>query len=152
LKLRAVEAPDGDALHAIFTEPGVRRYLFDDVLLTRAQTQQHVEAACGHGAWVILEDGAVAGLVSLRPAGAHRELIVVVAERYWGTGLVFAAAGAAMRHGFDTLGLSCIRASVDLPNERSHRLMQRLGLTPTGDGQGPKYRYRTYEALRRSGT
>jgi len=63
IALRAVEDADGDALHAIFTEPGVRRYLFDDRLLTRAETQQHVEAACAHAAWVILSEGAVAGLV-----------------------------------------------------------------------------------------
>ena len=45
ITLRAVELADGDALHAIFTEPGVRLYLFDDELLTRAETQRHVEAS-----------------------------------------------------------------------------------------------------------
>jgi len=43
-------------------------------------------------------------------------------------------------------------ASVDLPNERSHRLMARLGFAPCGESDGPKYRVRNYEALRRSGT
>jgi ribosomal-protein-alanine N-acetyltransferase len=149
--LRAVAATDGDALHAIFNEPGVRRYLFDALSLTRAETQEHVEAACGHDAWVILRDGAVAGLVSLRPTGNDRELIVVVAERHWGKGLAFAAAEAAMRHGFEVLELPRIQAAVDLPNKRSHRLMQRLGFVATGEGEGPKYRHRIYDALRRSG-
>ncbi|HSI02255.1 MAG TPA: GNAT family N-acetyltransferase [Reyranella sp.] len=147
LNLRPVESTDGDALHAVFTEPGVRRYLFDDVLLTRAETQAHVEAACEHGAWVILRDGAVAGLVSLRPVGGERELVIVIAQRHWGTGLAFAAAAAAMCHGFKVLGLSRIAAAVDLPNERSHRLMLRLGFVPTGEGDGPKYRHRTYVAV-----
>jgi hypothetical protein len=31
IALRAVESAGGDALHTIFTEPGVRRFLFDDV-------------------------------------------------------------------------------------------------------------------------
>ena len=147
LSLRSVERTDGDALHAIFIEPGVRRYLFDDVLLTRAETQAHVEAACEHGAWVILRDGAVAGLVSLRPVGGERDLVIVVAERHWGTGLAFAAADAAMRYCFEVLGLSRITAAVDLPNQRSHRLMLRLGFVPIGEGDGPKYRHRTYVAV-----
>jgi RimJ/RimL family protein N-acetyltransferase len=147
ITLRVVELSDGDALHAIFTEPGVRQYLFDDVLLTRAETNRHVEAAVSHGAWVILQDGAVIGLTSLRPTGDDRELMIVVGGRHWGRGAAFAAAQAAMRHGFEVLKLPRILAAVDLPNERSHRLMQRLGFVPMGEVDGPKYRARTYMAV-----
>jgi RimJ/RimL family protein N-acetyltransferase len=145
-ELRRVESSGGDALHALFTEPGVRRYLFDDALLTRAETQQHVEAACGYEAWTILCDGAVAGLVALRPVEGDRELIIAVGERYWSRGLAFAAAKAAMWHAFEVLGLSRLIASVDLPNERSHQLMRRLGFAATGEVPGPKHRLRTYTA------
>lgn len=147
ITLRAVELADGDALHAIFTEPGVRQYLFDDELLTRAETQRHLEAACAHGAWAILQDDEVIGLTSLRPTGEGRELMIVVGERHWGAGVAFAAAQAAMRHGFEVLKLRRILAAVDLPNERSHRLMQRLGFLPMGEVDGPKYRARTYVAV-----
>jgi RimJ/RimL family protein N-acetyltransferase len=150
--LRAVESADGDALHAIFTEPGVRRFLFDGIELTRSETQEHVDAACAHGAWTIRHDGKIVGLVALRPVGAERELLIAVSERYWGSGAALHAAQQAMLHGFDVLGLGRILATVDLPNERSHRLMARLGFAPTGEGEGPKYRFRSYEALRRSGT
>ena len=51
-----------------------------------------------------------------------------------------------MRHGFEVLKLDRILAGVDLPNDRSHRLMARLGFTPTGETGGPKHRARTYEA------
>jgi ribosomal-protein-alanine N-acetyltransferase len=144
--LRAVTTADGDALHALFTEPGVRRYLFDDITPTRAETQRHVEAACQHDAWMILCDGAVAGLVSLRPVDGDRELIIAVGERYWGRGIAFAAAEAAMQHAFEVLRLPRLHASVDLPNERSHRLMLRLGFAATGEVPGPKHRLRTYVA------
>jgi [ribosomal protein S5]-alanine N-acetyltransferase len=147
IELRAVESADGDALHAIFTEPGVRQFLFDDIVLTRAETQAHVEAARGHGAWAIVHRGQLVGLVALRPAGPQRELIVAISERQWGQGVAFAAAQAAMRHGFDVLGLPRIVAAVDLPNERSHRLMQRLGFRPTGVADGPKCRHTTYVAV-----
>jgi [ribosomal protein S5]-alanine N-acetyltransferase len=145
--LRAVELDDGDALHAIFTEPGVRQYLFDDILLAREETQKHVKAARDHGAWVIRLDGSVVGLVSLRPVGRDRELMIAVSERCWGRGVAFEAARAALRHGFDVLKLERILAGVDLPNERSHRLMMRLGFVPTGETDGPKYRARTYQIL-----
>ena len=150
LVLRPVELGDGDALHAVFTEPGVRQYLFDDILLTREETQKHVEAACDHGAWVICLDGVIIGLTSLRPVNGDRELMIAVSERCWGRGVAFQAARAAMSHGFDVLKLDRILAGVDLPNERSHRLMARLGFTPTGETDGPKYRARTYEARRPS--
>jgi RimJ/RimL family protein N-acetyltransferase len=143
---------DSDALHAIFNEPGVRRYLFDDSLLSREETRQHVEAARAHGGWVICREGSIVGLVSLRPVGSDRELMIAIGERYWGRGVASAAARVAMRHGFEVLKLGRILASVDLPNERSHRLMARLGFMPCGESDGPKYRLRNYEALRRSGT
>jgi RimJ/RimL family protein N-acetyltransferase len=150
--LRPVEPGDGDALHVIFTEPGVRRYLFDDILLTREETQKHVAAACDHGAWAICVDSTIVGLTSLRPVGRDRELMILISERCWGRGVAFEAARDAMRHGFDVLKLDRILACVDLPNGRSHRLMARLGFAPIGETDGPKYRARTYEALRRSGT
>ena len=148
--LRPVLVGDGDALHAIFTEAGVRRYLFDDILLTREVTGKLVEAALTHDSWVVELDGLVVGFTSLRPSGGDRELVIAVGERWWGRNVAFAAARAAMRHGFEVLKLDRILAGVDLPNQRSHRLMARLGFRPTGEADGPKYRARTYQALRPS--
>jgi ribosomal-protein-alanine N-acetyltransferase len=152
VRLRAIQSSDGDALHTIFTEPGVRRFLFDDAVLTREQTQAHVDAATGPHAWVICDSHGVVGFVSLRLTGEDRELMIAIAEGIWGRGLAHDAAVAAMRHGFEQLGLKRILATVDLPNGRSHKLMNRLGFMPIGESDGPKYRLRHYEALRRSGT
>jgi [ribosomal protein S5]-alanine N-acetyltransferase len=148
--LRRIAPSDADALHAIFTEPGVRQYLFDDILLTREETRKHVEAALAHDAWVVVLDGSIVGFTSLRPVGDDRELVIAVSERCWGQGVAFEAARAAMRHGFDALRLDRILAGVDLPNERSHRLMVRLCFTATGETDGPKHRARTYEVRRPS--
>lgn len=148
--LRSLEPSDADALHVLFTEPGVRQYLFDDRRLTREETQKHVAAALTHDAWVVELNGLVVGFVSLRPAGPDRELTIAVSERCWGRGVAFHAARAAMCHGFEVLKLDRILAGVDLPNDRSHRLMAQLGFTPTGETDGPKYRARTYEARRPS--
>jgi RimJ/RimL family protein N-acetyltransferase len=150
LVLRPVEPSDVEALHALFTEPGVRQYLFDDIVLTRAETQKHVEAAREHGAWTVWRDSMIVGLVSLRPVGADRELMIALSERCWGRGLALEAAQAAMHHGFEVLKLDRILATVDLPNERSHRLMARLGFVPCGEAAGPKYRARIYKVRRPS--
>jgi [ribosomal protein S5]-alanine N-acetyltransferase len=148
--LRRIAPSDAGALHAVFTEPGVRQYLFDDILLTREETRKHVEAALGRDSWVVELDGSIVGFTSLRPVGNDRELMFAVSERCWGRGVAFEAARAAMRHGFDALKLDRIVAGVDLPNQRSHRLMARLGFTATGETEGPKYRARTYEVRRPS--
>ena len=148
--LRRIAPSDADALHVLFTEPGVRQYLFDDILLTREETQKHVEAALTHDAWIVKLEGLVVGFISLRPVGNDRELMIAVSECCWGRGVAFDAARAAMRHGFEALKLDRILAGVDLPNERSHRLMARLGFMQTGETDGPKYRARTYEARRPS--
>jgi ribosomal-protein-alanine N-acetyltransferase len=152
VRLRPVTAEDGDALHAIFTQPGVRKFLFDDILLMREQTQVHVEAAATHDAWVICESDRVVGFVSLRPTGEDVELMVAIGEQDWGRGLAFAAAAEALRHAFEKRGRSRVLAAVDLPNERSHKLMKRLGFTSIGESDAPAGRLRHYEALRRSGT
>jgi RimJ/RimL family protein N-acetyltransferase len=146
INLRAVESTDGDALHVVFTEPGVRQFLFDDILLTRAEAEAHVEAARQQTAWTILQDGDVVGLAALRPAGSDCELIIAVSQRHWGKGIAFEAARRAMQHGFETLKLDRLVATVDLPNVRSHRLMVRLGFIAMGEKPGSKYRLRTYEA------
>ena len=143
--LRPITLSDADALHALFTEPGVRQYLFDDILLAREETQRHVEAALTHDAWIVELDGLVVGFTSLRPVGSDRELMIAISERCWGRGIAFEAACAVLRHGFEVLKLDRVVASVDLPNERSHRLMARLDFGLTGETDGPKYRARTYE-------
>jgi hypothetical protein len=56
IALRAVERVDGDALHAIFKQPGV-------------------DAACGQGASTIRQDDVIVGLVALRRVDAGRDLM-----------------------------------------------------------------------------
>jgi RimJ/RimL family protein N-acetyltransferase len=52
-----------------------------------------------------------------------------------------------MKHGFEVLKLDRILANVDLPNERSRRLMARLGFVPCGESKGPKHQLSNYQAL-----
>jgi RimJ/RimL family protein N-acetyltransferase len=55
----------------------------------------------------------------------------------------------AAAYAFDTFGLERLAAVVDEPNARSHRLMLRIGFTPTGiTATGPCYPLRTYRLAR----
>jgi [ribosomal protein S5]-alanine N-acetyltransferase len=56
------------------------------------------------------------------------ELLYGILPRYWGEGLVTEAAREVLRHGFDDCGLTRILGATDTPNQRSVRVMQRLGM------------------------
>ena len=163
LELRAVRTDDAAVLHDIFTQPGVRQFLFDDQVLQRQDTDRLVESWLNRNAWVIHRpiEGDRIGAIALTPIGAATaryqptladsvELVIAIAEQSWGWGIAVEAGTAVVAHGFDTMGLDRIVAVVDLPNTRSHLLMKRLGFLPREESDGPKYLMRGYEALRKS--
>ncbi|MBQ8927545.1 MAG: GNAT family N-acetyltransferase [Oscillospiraceae bacterium] len=91
--------------------------------------------------------------------GAH-ELGYTFHRKYWGKGYAAEAASALAAYAFDTLGVRRITAEVDVRNQRSIRLLQRLGMRREGtflksaafktDAQGePVWSdYHTYALLR----
>jgi len=60
--------------------------------------------------------------------GEDIELLYGILPDYWGEGFVTEAALAVLRHGFDACGMRRVIASTDTPNQRSVRVLQRLGL------------------------
>lgn len=46
---------------------------------------------------------------------------------------------AVLGHAFATLRLPELVATVDVPNQASHRLVERLGLRRSGERRGPRY-------------
>jgi RimJ/RimL family protein N-acetyltransferase len=57
-----------------------------------------------------------------------------LARPYWGRGLAYEGARAAIEDGFYRLEFSEIVAVTTPPNQRSWRLMERLGMVPDPDG------------------
>jgi RimJ/RimL family protein N-acetyltransferase len=90
----------------------------------------------GFGFWAVelRAGGALAGFVGLSPVPDDIPLAPAVeigwrlAREQWGRGIAREAAGAALGHGFGTLGLHEIVAYTAAGNERSRRLMERLGM------------------------
>ncbi len=156
----ATEA-DVDALWAIWRDPDVRRYLFDDVPVTRERAAEIVsESAClaadGLGVWTLRTRRAPAiigcvGLLRTTTLAALDprledavEVLASLAPEFWGSGYATEALGALVAHAFGTLDLQVLVAATDLPNSPSQRLLGRLGFAVTGECDGPRYRLRTY--------
>jgi ribosomal-protein-alanine N-acetyltransferase len=96
LVLRPWTHQDVDALHALWTAPGVRRYLWDDVIIPRSTVQEIVDshlATAEHqaiGYWTLhLPDPPIAGFCGFRPidGGPEIELLYALDPQHWGKGL-----------------------------------------------------------------
>ena len=141
LRLRPLDAGDVDALHAVCMDPDVRRYLWDDRIVPRETVEALIRqskadfATRGYGFFAIeLTKGEQAG--GLVGFCGHRrfedttqvELLYAIAPAFWGEGFVTEAAIEVLRHGFEACGIERVVASTDTPNQRSVRVLQRLGM------------------------
>ena len=99
------------------------------------------------GLWAIeVADAApFIGYVGLWPADyvAGRPMVEVgwrLASQHWGHGYATEAAGEALRFGFEEIGLQEIVSFTVPQNERSWRVMERIGLMrdPSGDFDHPR--------------
>lgn len=138
LRLRPCRIEDVDALHAIWTDPAVRRYLWDDVVIPRTLAEQVVAASVadwmtqGYGQWIVYRDGTdAAGFAGLRLSAwcDAPELLFGLLPAHWGQGLATEAARAVIDDGFDRLGLNAIVAATDTPNVASARVLDRVGMS-----------------------
>lgn len=133
-----------DALHALWTDPHVRRYLWDDVLIPRERAEETVResiALAGRerlGQWIVTPRGqdTVIGFCGFlrRADGDAPELLYGLAPAWWGRGLATEAAHAALEYVFREIGAPRVTAATDPPNRASVRVMERVGMRFTGRG------------------
>lgn len=139
LRLRPYEWGDVDDLHRLWTDADVRKYLWDDVIITRERVLSEVEKsiACfeshGFGQWAVFPSGDQS-LIGFCGFGfvegtEEVELLYGIAPAYWGRGLASEASRAVLRYGFEERGLERILAGADPPNSASFRVMERVGMT-----------------------
>jgi len=163
LVLRPVTGDDHPALLAHWTEPDVRRYLFDGAPLSSAEVAETIEesigdfAAHGYGIWLIeLGSGTgsgpspgpgLVGTAGLRPLEeSGLEIFYSLAPGAWGHGYATEAARAVVEYALGPLGLPEVLAEVDEGNAASVAVVKRLGMTPYAvvpGVLGPMTRYRT---------
>ncbi len=142
---RLVMHPIGDAdfaeLHTILTEPGVRRYLCDNVIIPESQTREFIArsrellADEGAGLWGVRKEsepellGCVGFWYFHEPP--RLELLFAMSERVWRLGYACEAAQRMIEYGRERLGMRSILASTDTPNLASIGLLEKLGFVLT---------------------
>jgi RimJ/RimL family protein N-acetyltransferase len=139
LRLRPFTLDDVDDLHRLWTEPGVRQYLWDGEVIPRERAESIIKTslalfeAQGFGLWVVLPemDEALIGFCGFwyfhEPP--KLELLYGIAPAYWNKGLATEAARAMIRHGFEELSFVRIEASTDAANLASLRVMEQAGMS-----------------------
>ena len=145
VRLRPWRDEDLDSLVGLNADPRVMEHF--PAPLTRAESEAMLARLRAHferhgfGFWAAEArgDGAGAaqwiGLVGLAvpTIEAHFTPCVEIGWRllpqWWGRGFATEAARAALAFGFETLGLGEVVAYTALPNERSRRVMERIGMT-----------------------
>lgn len=141
-----LRAGDLRALHAHWTEPDVRRYLWDGRVISSAEVREIIDTSArlfderGAGLWGIwLVDSP--GLLGCGGfwyfhEPPELELVLSLSRHGWGRGLGQEAAGALLDRAFDVLQWTTVQASADAPNGASLQLMHRLGMRPAGERPG----------------
>ena len=123
------------------TDARVRRFLFDDRIISWADACSFIEASlvnferCGYGLWLAFARAGTcligfAGF--LRPDGEAPRLIYGVQPGFWGKGYATEAAGAVLRYALESLAVPLVKADVDEPNVTSVRVLEKLGMSRTG--------------------
>jgi len=129
-----------DAVHALLTDPGMRRFLLDGEIIAREQAATFIAAHLALaaerrvGTWALrLEPGgAMIGFCGLRPAPelGELELLYGLLPAHWNQGLATEAARAVLQHLWRATTVERVFARADAPNRRSVAVMQRVGMQP----------------------
>jgi ribosomal-protein-alanine N-acetyltransferase len=138
LTLRPVSPKDLDDLHRLWIDPDVRKYLWDDEIISRELVASIIDGSIalfaenGFGLWLASqrETNTLVGFCGFwyfhQPP--ELQLLFGVATEHWSKGLATEMAIAMMRFGFEELGFSRIIASADAPNAASLRVMEKAGM------------------------
>lgn len=134
--LRPIAPDDAEPLHGLWSSPRVRQFLWDNepipIATTRAAIEQSQrmfeERTFGlWGAWSSASQDLI-GFCGLWPFRdpPELELLYGVTERLWGQGYAVEVAQAVMAYCFDSLHMPVIRASTDVANIASVRVLEKL--------------------------
>ena len=143
LTLRALTEADVADVFAVFADPMVLRYWDGPLMTTHRDAMQYIERV--HYAfrrrellqWGIVDTAAnaVVGtctLTHLSMAHERAEIGFALKQKRWGQGLGSEAVVALINFAFHDLGLHRIEADVDPRNDRSLRLLERIGFRREG--------------------
>ena len=150
LVLRQWTAADRDGYAALNADAETMRYFpstlsrdESDAMVGRMQAGLESN---GWGLWAVEHDGEFLGFTGLAVPAFEAPFTPAVevgwrfARSAWGKGFATEAARAAVAFGFDRLGLTEIVSFTTVANQRSRRVMERIGMTtdPADDFLHPR--------------
>lgn len=139
LTLAPLSERQADRMHALWTSPGVRRFLFDGDTIPLRKTRellrenQRLFQRRGLGIWGAQRKGTgeligFAGFWHFRDP-PQLEFLFGVRDDCRGRGYATEAGRTVIGHAFGRLGMDEIAASTDVGNQASCRALEKLGMT-----------------------
>ncbi len=137
LLLRQFKMDDLDALAQLFADPEVVKYLGSGEPASKAETETALRSIVTHwerygfGRWaaVYKSTGGLIGYSGLRSFHGEPELVYLLGRPYWRRGLATEMARACLKFGFEELEFGRIIAMAKTQNVRSHRVLEKAGLS-----------------------
>ncbi|MEU9093597.1 GNAT family N-acetyltransferase [Streptomyces sp. NPDC087901] len=143
LLLEPYTPADEEEFVALFQDAGVARWMGDGLapeaedraLFGRLFTKVYAQDL--FGVWLVRHGGRAIGHAEIKPSPTPgvdgHEIVYAVAPAAWGQGLGTEIAETLVAHGFGTLGLAEVHATVDASNEASLALLSRIGFRHVRD-------------------
>ena len=140
LKLDRWTMQDGEALYRYAQNPNVGPNAGWKPHASSRESKRIIKQLfLNHLVWKIIwkETGQVIGSIGLdkdrrRPGIASRELGYSLDENFWGRGIMTEAGQAILRFAFVELKLDIVSIQTATDNQRSQRVIKKLGFTPEG--------------------
>ena len=140
LHLRPFTDADIEAIHAVYGDPDVMRFVGHGAHRTIEDTASalrvygEVLARVGYSFLAVVEreTGALVGDGGLHPLGGRGpdvELGYTLARSAWGRGYATELGQALVAHAFDVLGVDRVVAQVEPANHASRHVLEKLGMT-----------------------
>jgi RimJ/RimL family protein N-acetyltransferase len=136
LRLRPFTAADRDAIHAVYADPEVMRYVGHGAHRTPAETAAALRVygdtleRRGFSFLAVTEraTGTLIGDGGLHPLGDDIELGYTLARAAWGRGYATELGRALIGHAFERLGAERVVAQVEPDNAASRHVLEKLGM------------------------
>lgn len=141
--LQPVTAGDHVCLHGLFTQRGVRRFIFDDEVIPPERTAEIIQKSVdlfgerGFGLWLARLQQSIVGQAGAIVIGfgafwffrdpPELELLYGVGDDHLEMGYGREIARAVVRYGVEIVKMPSIRASTDAAHVASRRLLEEIG-------------------------
>lgn len=133
VSIRSLSLDDLDLVTSIWTNPAVREYLGGPVsVINAAERLPQMLKSDGSSAWFFVAeyDGNQAGIISIERChgGDNYEISYQFLPEFWGKGVAYASIRQVMNFA-RSVGITELTAETQALNDRSNRLLARLGMT-----------------------